>query len=457
MTGRVIIAQADARHLPLPGSSADLVVCSPPYFQLREYTDDGQAYAGQLGGEATPAEYITALMECTREWVRVLKPGGSLFVNIGDRYSNYIGGKWGKGRSLGGNRTPTLVPVAGPENAPSSWGIPAKSLMGLPARYQIACIDMGLICRAQIIWHKTTAMPESAADRVHVRHEVVLHFTRRPRYFADLTAICEPFTEPRRPNGSTAFGARDEHHPRTSTGHGNRDDRDGVAPGSVWLIPMSPLRPPASLGVKHYATFPVDLARRVIAGWSPRGICTSCGDGRRRVPSAAALDMRRPQARRARQLADRAGLTDEHLAALVTAGLSDTPRGTETQAGAGPSDPEMIQLASEARAVLGGYAREFLMLRPSQWADKCACPDTTAPVRPAVVVDPCGGSGTTALAASVLGRTGISFDLSHDYGRLAAWRTGDRGERARAAGLPRPRAETAGQGDLLELIGGEAS
>jgi DNA modification methylase len=74
--------QGDARALDLPDESVDLIVTSPPYFGLRDYGTDGQ-----LGAEPTPAEYIAALIECTREMVRVLKPSGSIFVNLGDKYA----------------------------------------------------------------------------------------------------------------------------------------------------------------------------------------------------------------------------------------------------------------------------------------------------------------------------------------------------------------------------------
>src|SRR5690606_41938340 len=57
----------------------------------------------------------------------------------------------------------------------------------------------------------------------------------------------------------------------------------------------------------------------------------------------------------------------------------------------------------------------------------CACPEPTAPTRPAVVLDPFGGTGTTALVAHALGRHGISVDRSADYCRLAQWRTSDIG------------------------------
>src|SRR4249919_1498900 len=84
--GTATVIQANARHLPLPDNSVDLVVTSPPYFALRSYQDGGEHYEGQIGDEATPAEFVAALLEVTRECVRVLKPSGSLWVNLGDKY-----------------------------------------------------------------------------------------------------------------------------------------------------------------------------------------------------------------------------------------------------------------------------------------------------------------------------------------------------------------------------------
>ena len=83
----------------------------------------------------------------------------------------------------------------------------------------------------------------------------------------------------------------------------------------------------------------------------------------------------------------------------------------------------------------------------------CACPDTTAPTTPAVVLDPFGGTGTTALVASVLGRHGITVDMSADYCRLAAWRTSDPGQRAKAARVDKPPVEAVGQLDLFDMEG----
>src|SRR5690606_41301290 len=72
-------------------------------------------------------------------------------------------------------------------------------------------------------------------------------------------------------------------------------------------------------------------------------------------------------------------------------------------------------------------------LSGSAWA----CPQPTASPRPAVVLDPFGGTGTTALVAAALGRIGITVDRSADYCRLAQWRTTDPGERARAMRVDR--------------------
>ena len=513
----VIILRGDAAHLPLPDESVDLICTSPPYFGQRSYTDaGGEVYDGQIGGEATPREYIANLLDCTREWMRVLKPSGSLFVNLGDKYSTYTGANWGNGRSLNGFRGTEKVPHGGPVNAPAVYGMPYKSLMGLPWRYALGCIDdLGLVLRAELIWSKPNGMPESVSDRARRSHEQVFHLVKDARgYFAGVDEIREPHAAASVARSRRAYNAGDSF----SVGTPNTLNPEqfvnplGKLPGSVWEIASQPLKVPAHLGVDHYAAYPSELPRRIILGWSPSGICTECGEGRKPVASAVALDMSRPQARRPQQLADQAGLGEEHLQALVAVGLGDTGRSAATQAGTGMSSPEVYALAAEARAALGGYAREYLLRRPTGFGYACACtpyadhPErrgkdfhaktdrarrgmndgngggryrryveelanprgpvrehdfdgwTPAPTRPAVVLDPFGGTGTTALVADMLGRTGITVDRSADYCRIAQWRTSDPAERARAACVPKPPPVIDGQGSLFDDIAtGEAS
>ena len=82
-------------------------------------------------------------------------------------------------------------------------------------------------------------------------------------------------------------------------------------------------------------------------------------------------------------------------------------------------------------------------------------PDTTAPATPGVVLDPFGGTGTTALVAHALGRHGISVDMSSDYCRLAQWRTSDPNQLANARQVDKPAKQIPGQEDLFTILDGE--
>ena len=243
--------RADARSLPLPGASVDLIVTSPPYFGQRDYRDDGAACDGQIGSEATPAEYIGTLIDCTREWMRVLKPTGSLFVNLGDKRS----GSGGHGNS--GLLSPKYKgnTQAAPPSRGKRYGYPPKTLLGLPWRYALKCMDeLGLILRSEIIWDKTNARPETAMDRASTSHEHMFHFVVQPWYFASTDAIREQ-------------------------GAGRSVNPLGKLPGTVWRIATVPLMVPPHIGIEHFAPFPCDLPHNAILGWSPQGakVLDPCG------------------------------------------------------------------------------------------------------------------------------------------------------------------------------------
>ena len=75
----------------LPDNSIDCCVTSPPYYGLRDYgTDD------QIGLEETPEQFVSKLVEVFTEVKRVLKPEGTLWLNLGDSYG-------GSGRGPAGN------------------------------------------------------------------------------------------------------------------------------------------------------------------------------------------------------------------------------------------------------------------------------------------------------------------------------------------------------------------
>lgn len=79
-----MIIRADARALPLRDGCVDCCVTSPPYWGLRDY-----GVSGQLGLEPTPDLYVAALVAVFREVARVLKPAGTVWLNLGDSYAQH--------------------------------------------------------------------------------------------------------------------------------------------------------------------------------------------------------------------------------------------------------------------------------------------------------------------------------------------------------------------------------
>lgn len=326
------ILRADARHLPLSSNSVDLVVTSPPYWRKRDY-----GLANEIGQEPTVAEYIKALVDAIKEWKRVLRPTGSVFLNIGDTYYN-------------------------------------RGLAGVPARIETAARDNGWVVRNRIIWAKGRGMPDPAQNRLTNRHEYILHLVAGHDYYYDLYGYAERF-------GS------------------------GANPGDVWHF--NPTRNMAD----HLAPFPDEMVERAVVLACPSKVCVRCGRPRRRlVRRTFELNPRRPQARRAMEIAQVARLSPEHIAAIQATGISDAGKALRVQNGTGRNSAKVRVLAAEAKKVLGGYFREFVFAqrRPVGWT-RCSCKAATIP---GVVLDPFSGTGTTVRVAAALGRTAIGSDIS---------------------------------------------
>lgn len=249
------------------------------------------------------------------------------------------------------------------------------SLANTPGRLEIAAQNIGWTVRNRIIWVKEAGMPDPAKDRLKSRHEYIIHFTPRRRgYYYDQLAYAEKY--------------------------GN-----GTGPSDVWQIGF---RRNMS---KHLAPYPVELVDRILTLACPEQVCTCCGKPRDRiVRRTAKLDPSRPQAKRAMELAAANGLTQEHIAAIQATGISDAGKAMQVQTGTGRNSAAVKALAAEAKAVLGGYFREFTFAKRETigWTD-CGC---AAPFRPGVVLDPFMGTGTTLRAAEDIGRSAIGVDLS---------------------------------------------
>jgi len=131
-----------------PSDSVDTVITSPPYWGHREYGGEHE-----IGGESTVAEYIQVLGEVFLEVKRVLKPTGSLWLNIGDAYED-------------------------------------KRLLSIPWRLAIHMQDtQGWILRNDVIWNKMKGSPDNSKDKLRNVHEFLFHFVKQKTYYYDADAI----------------------------------------------------------------------------------------------------------------------------------------------------------------------------------------------------------------------------------------------------------------------------
>lgn len=156
--------EADARATPLKDDSVDLVVTSPPYYQKRDYGFDEQ-----IGQEESVDRFIEELIEGMREWERVLKPTGSVLLNIGDTYEN-------------------------------------RSLIGVPWKFAEAAKDEGWLVRNEIMWLKNGGMPEPAKNRLANRHEYIFHLAPSNDYYYDLHGYSHAFGNGSNPGDIWEFG-----------------------------------------------------------------------------------------------------------------------------------------------------------------------------------------------------------------------------------------------------------
>ncbi|MCL2700045.1 MAG: site-specific DNA-methyltransferase, partial [Defluviitaleaceae bacterium] len=158
-----IILHGDSEKVlkTLPPDSVHCCVCSPPYYGLRDY-----GIKGQIGREETPENYIERLAAVFREVFRVLRPDGTLWVNIADTYcgtgskGNHYDPKNPKGR------TGQQVSINHKAD-----GCKDKDLIGIPWLLAFALRGDGWYLRNAVIWEKGNAMPECVKDRLTRSYE----------------------------------------------------------------------------------------------------------------------------------------------------------------------------------------------------------------------------------------------------------------------------------------------
>lgn len=180
----------------LADGSVHCCITSPPYWVLRSYLPAGHPdKAREIGSEPTVHEWVRTMVEVFREVRRVLRPDGTLWLNLGDSYATgagRVGAHPGGGKD--GERARECAPAT-PLNRMPMPGFKPKDLIGQPWRVAFALQEDGWWLRQELIWAKRNPMPESVTDRFTKAHEQVFLLSKSERYWFDLAAVQEAASE----------------------------------------------------------------------------------------------------------------------------------------------------------------------------------------------------------------------------------------------------------------------
>ena len=202
----------------------------------------------------------------------MLKPDGTLWLNLGDSYAGSGKGAMADGTPTGGNKQRTS---AGTQThgfvktiAP---GCKPKDLIGIPWRVAFALQEDGWYLRQEIIWHKLNPMTESVKDRCTKAHETIFLLAKSARYYFDYKAIQElGAASTGKPSPRKSNSTNDSHVPGSShhTGLHKKDNPRNPAlrnKRTVWTLPLKPYKG------AHFATFPTTLIEPCIRAGSRTG------------------------------------------------------------------------------------------------------------------------------------------------------------------------------------------
>ena len=384
------------------------------------------AWRGSLGLEPTPELYIQHLLQIFREVRRVLRPDGTLWLNMGDSYAGSGRGRdadgvWNPGKGGSKQETNKGSTIGRNVNAKSlsknliekgaignAWvkppmGFKAKDLIGIPWRLALALQADGWWLRSDvieyveiycphcgwqleeriwrysqdrdIIWAKPNPMPESVTDRPTKAHEYVFLMSKNAKYYYDAEAVREPQSENTiarvkydslyRPGVKSIERTGKPMVGRPRIEGGGRNKR------SVWTIATQPF-PEA-----HFATFPEKLVIPcILAGTSEKGNCSVCGKPWVRV-----------------------------IEKVDTGKKQKMPDGMATYSG----DHGSIHRDGAEK---GKSGIPIISNKTIGWQPSCSC---NADIVKPIVLDPFMGSATVAKVCEKYHRGWVGCELSEDY------------------------------------------
>ena len=388
------------RLAEIPDNSIDLIVSSPPFLALRSYLpDDHPDKHKEIGQEPTPAAFIDTHLALAAEYARVLAPHGTLCYEIGDTYSGAGGTTDKRTNTDGGNDLAPRGPRAGGPGYPL-----AKSMCLIPHMFTGSlAYGRNLLTgetspagewriRNVICWARPNPPVGALGDKFRPATSYITVACKGKQRYFDLDAVRGPYSE--KTNARTAKGVDSRPNDVKTSPDGNSDtlaiiNNEGAgAPPLDWHADNHPedgdwlwkLTTQPYKG-SHFATYPMALPKRLIEAMCPRKVCTVCGEPSTRI-------------------------------AETINGVADDP--TERH------DKNQRKVNSTTvntwKQATGETSTRSITLG---WTD---CGHDAW--RTGIVLDPFGGSGTTAEAAQAVGRSAILIDLDERNADLAQERVG---------------------------------
>ena len=208
--------------------SIDCIVTTPPYWRRRSQ--------GTESITATNAEeFVNELLAVMAQAHRVLKPQGSLWLNMGDD-------------TTGG------------------------FVQGIPWRVVLAMIDrQGWQLVNEVVWNKITTSPQGSQDHLRKVHEFMFHLVKDEGFYYNDEELRRTY----------ALIVHNDEKGRKRSGKVKESylqpvDMHGMVPGDVWTIGVQ------RSGIAHYCVAPDTLYRLPIVATCPRGgivLDPYCGTG----------------------------------------------------------------------------------------------------------------------------------------------------------------------------------